>query len=327
MDLKEIGEFGLIDRIKAGTRQQDGIVCGTGEPDRAIRGIGDDCAVIPQRSGKDTLVSTDMLVEGTHFLMGDITPYQLGWKSAAVNLSDIAAMGGKPTAAFLAFALTDSVDTLWTDAFMDGFRCCCDSCGTPLLGGDTTSSKCGLSICVTVLGECGSGNARLRSVAKPGDLVCVTGNLGDSAGGLEVILRGLERTGAAKVLVDRHYHPVPRVTEGLSLASCSGVHAMMDISDGIASDLLHILDESRVSARIDVAKVPQSNELQELWPEKALDLALCGGEDYELLFTVEPAFEPLVSIPHFVIGVIENGAPGTAVWEGLKKNICGFRHF
>lgn len=317
MGLKELGEFGLIGRIRA----DFGAPAGT-------RGIGDDCAVIPQSSGSDTLVSTDMLVEGSHFLLDDVTPWQLGWKSAAVNFSDIAAMGGEPVGSFLAFALPRTLPEGWIEGFMEGYRAISERYGFPLLGGDTTSSPDRLCICVTVLGRSATGSARLRSDARPGDLVCVTGTLGDSAGGLEVVLKGLPKTGDAAFLVDRHYLPTPRMEEGVKLAATPGVHAMMDISDGIGSDLRHILEESVCGAVVDVNALPLSAPLRSFCDARGLDivrLATCGGEDYELLFTVCPDAEAALDVPHTVIGRI-TAEPGLR-WEGSDSDYLGFRHF
>ena len=177
MDLKELGEFGLIRRIAEGI----GVPAG-------VTGIGDDCAVLPQRDGRVTLVSTDMLMDGVHFILDEASPCELGWKSAAVNLSDVAAMGGKPVGTFLAFALPPGLGSAWVDAFMRGYKEISAVCGAPLLGGDTTGSKDRLCVCVTVLGECAAGAEVLRSGARPGDLVCVTGPLGDAAAGLQVVM-------------------------------------------------------------------------------------------------------------------------------------------
>jgi thiamine monophosphate kinase len=253
-----------------------------------VVGIGDDCAVLPQREGVDTLVTTDLLIEGRHFLLSDVSPYELGWKSAAVNISDIAAMGGKPVASFLSIALPkelppvasgrqeglrapatktlrdrshfqsrpeapmsagasgDSVSR-WVDRFIAGFRELSSRFGVPLLGGDTSASPSELFINVTVLGECPHGRAVLRSGAVAGDLICVTGPLGDSAAGLKLILERADSgdtPAPSEALIRRHYLPMPRVAEGMALRECPGVHAMMDISDGIASDLRHILKAS-----------------------------------------------------------------------------------
>lgn len=320
MKMQQLGEFGLIDRIRKMTSV----------PDPSWVGIGDDCAVIPlspETGGapaSDLLVSTDMLVEGTHFLMEDISPRQLGWKSAAVNISDIAAMGGKPIATFLSLALPKTLPEQWMQEFMEGYNGISEKYGAALLGGDTTCSPDRICINVAVLGTCPRGKARLRSAARPGDLVCVTGTLGDSAAGLKLILSGLK--GAAPRLMDRHYTPTPRVEEGLALSCLPGVHAMMDISDGVGSDLRHILDESGVGARIDTGKLPISKELQALCSEKGWDpkeLALSGGEDYELLFTMDPQETP--DIPYTVIGEIT--ANPTVTWEGGSRDYMGYKHF
>lgn len=320
MKMQQLGEFGLIDRIRKMTSV----------PDPSWVGIGDDCAVIPlspETGGapaSDLLVSTDMLVEGTHFLMEDISPRQLGWKSAAVNISDIAAMGGKPIATFLSLALPKTLPEQWMQEFMEGYNGISEKFGAALLGGDTTCSPDRICINVTVLGTCLRGKAKLRSAARPGDLVCVTGTLGDSAAGLRLILGG--QKGAAPRLMDRHYTPTPRVEEGLALSCLPGVHAMMDISDGVGSDLRHILDESGVGARIDTGKLPISKELQALCSEKGWDpkeLALSGGEDYELLFTMDPQETP--DIPYTVIGEIT--ANPTVTWEGGSRDYMGYKHF
>ena len=320
MKMQQLGEFGLIDRIRKMTSV----------PDPSWVGIGDDCAVIPlspETGGapaSDLLVSTDMLVEGTHFLMEDISPRQLGWKSAAVNISDIAAMGGKPIATFLSLALPKTLPEQWMQEFMEGYNGISEKYGAALLGGDTTCSPDRICINVAVLGTCPRGKARLRSAARPGDLVCVTGTLGESAAGLRLILGG--QKGAAPRLMDRHYTPTPRVEEGLALSCLPGVHAMMDISDGVGSDLRHILDESGVGARIDTGKLPISKELQALCSEKGWDpkeLALSGGEDYELLFTMDPQETP--DIPYTVIGEIT--ANPTVTWEGGSRDYMGYKHF
>jgi thiamine-monophosphate kinase len=317
MDLKELGEFGLIERIKEalGGPMPDGVL-----------GIGDDCAVLPQTGGMETLVSTDMLLEGSHFLRGDIPARLLGWKSAAVNFSDIAAMGGRPVGSFLSLGLPAGLDSDWMDAFLAGYKECSQYCGAPLLGGDTTTSQDGIAINVTVIGQCQRGRSRKRSSAVPGDLVCVTGPLGDSAAGLQAILQGVRGSEDAKALVERHYRPVPRVSEGQALAATPGVHAMMDISDGVASDLRHILKASGVGAAVRTQDVPLSAELRRVCAQQGWDatsLALTGGEDYELLFTMAPGTEP--PVPYFVIGTITKEK--TLVWEGSSQDFIGFRHF
>ena len=293
-----------------------------------ITGIGDDCAVIPQKNGRDTLVSTDMLVEGSHFLLDDIPPYRLGWKSAASNFSDIAAMGGFPVGSFLALALPRNLPDGWTDDFLDGYRAISEEYGFPLLGGDTTASQDRLCICVTVLGESPSGKSIKRSGARPGDLICVTGTLGDSAAGLRAILDGIRNDPDSDFLIERHYLPEPRLDEGIRLAACGGVSAMMDISDGVASDIRHIMEESGTGAEINPARLPLSDRMEGFCHRFGYDpirLAACGGEDYELLFTVKPGAEASVNVPHTIIGRITDG--NTLVWTGTDSDFNGFRHF
>lgn len=324
-----LGEFGLIESIGKTFREV--------KRDNACRGIGDDCAILPQRPGMQTLVSTDMLMEGTHFLFNDTSAWDLGWKSAAVNISDIAAMCGKPVATFLSCAIPSKVSVGWIKDFIEGYKACSVKFGAPLLGGDTTSSPDALCINVTVLGECAEGRAKLRCTARPGDLICVTGELGDSAGGLQVILQGLPRKGAAARLVERHYHPMPMIEAGLELAKYEGVHAVMDISDGIASDLRQILEASGVSAVIHTDRIPLSNELVEVFGDDGgrygktpLELAIEGGEDYHLLFTVDPKTEKeLDRVTHYIIGEIteQAGEKPTVEWTGCEADFMGFRHF
>ena len=311
----EKGEFELIDWIKGQFRVPDGVL-----------GIGDDCAVLPQRDGLETLVTTDMLVEGVHFLLEDIDPYSLGWKSAAVNLSDIAGMGGKPVGSFLSCALPKTLDDGFLKGFFEGYKALSERFDCPLLGGDTTSSLDKLCINVTVLGTCEAGRSRKRSAAEPGDLICVTGPLGDSAAGLKVILENAAAEKEESILRERHYRPLPRIEEGMELAATPGVNAMMDISDGIGSDLRHILEESGKGARVDVRSLPLSAELRDLCARRGWDpveLALDGGEDYELLFTCRPG--TAIPVQHTIIGEIL-AAPGLR-WEGTDRDFTGFHHF
>ena len=322
MKLSELGEFGLIEKIRERFPAPDGVT-----------GIGDDCAVLkPRYNNAETLVSTDMLVEGTHFLLKDITPYDLGWKSAAVNLSDIAAMGGQPTGTFLSLALPASTESEWVDEFLRGYGDVSARFNTPLLGGDTTASPDRICINVTVLGEAPYATARKRSDAKKGDMICVTGTLGDSAAGLKAILEKRERDADVTTLIGKHYRPVPRVAEGQQLRLNLGVHAMMDISDGIGSDLMHILEASEVNAEIDLAALPISLALKHVCPRfgwDPLELAVCGGEDYELLFTCTPQAEMLLTVPHFVIGRITDRtlAQPQISWRGATAPFTGFDHF
>lgn len=316
MDIKELGEFGLIEEIRKGIKVPPGIT-----------GIGDDCAVIPQREGVETLVSTDMLIEGRHFLLDDASPYSIGWKSAAVNISDIAAMGGRCTGSFLSFALPEGTSCEWVSEFLKGYKEVSAKYNCPLLGGDTTSSPDRLCISVTVLGESQAGYSVRRGKASAGELICVTGPLGDSACGLNLILNGCKRDEDALRLISKHYLPMPRVDEGRLLAQ-SGACAMMDISDGIGSDLRHILQASGTGAEIDVQSIPLSAEIKRKCAQlgwDAIKLAISGGEDYELLFTISEEDERRLETEHYIIGRITAGSGIT--WKGSDKEYSGYRHF
>lgn len=318
MEITEIGEFGLIERIRQIFTDSGGML-----------GIGDDCAVIPA-GDRDWLITTDMLLEDTHFLRSGITPYDLGWKSLAVNISDVAAMGGTPTASFLSIGIPEGVTVEYMDDFFRGYRDLARKWSVPLLGGDTTRAAGKMAINVGVLGYCPSGQAKLRSGALPGDGIYVTGTLGDSAAGLEIILGG--ETAAYPYLVGRHTRPEPRMEEGRILGSIREVHAMMDISDGIASDLNHILKASGVAASIDLDLLPMSAELREWASEHGKmpeEKAVAGGEDYELLFTAAEGVVLPETISATRIGTI---CPGTGIkylrnGKEINWTPVGFDHF
>ena len=320
------GEFEIIERIRQ-------IMEEVAVPEKGSMGIGDDCAVI--EAGGQIIVSTDMLVEGSHFLFSDIDPYDLGWKSAAVNISDIAAMGGAPVGTFLSLGLPKGLSDEWIDAFSRGYRDLSLRYGAKLLGGDTTSSPLGVVINVTVTGRIPEGSRLLkRSAAKPGDLIAVGGNLGDSGGGLKLILGSAERGEDEQILIKRHYRPIPQISLGQQLAANGKTHAAMDISDGLAGDLMHILKASGVDARVHLDKLPISDELRRCSLRYGWDsalLAATAGEDYVLLFTAAPDAE----LPEgcTVVGSIlerqteqaniqwmRNGNP-------LRESLSGFTHF
>lgn len=274
MNLKDLGEFGLISRIAGRVKPRSGVEVG----------IGDDAAVTRPTDGCFTLTTTDMLVEGVHFDLSLCDPITLGRKSLSVNLSDIAAMGGEPRYFLLSMAIPPSFPVAFLDDFTKGMLQRADEFGVGLIGGDTSSSKGGLVLSVTVIGEQQPERIVQRNGAKPGDLIFVTGSLGDSALGLELLKRG-ERSGSA---AERHLDPLPRVREGMALAAARIPTAMIDVSDGLAADLGHVLENSSVSARLLVHKIPLSTFFREKYAtlsDEALSLALAGGEDYELLFT------------------------------------------
>jgi thiamine-monophosphate kinase len=247
---------------------------------RAILGVGDDCALLPLAQGHEMAVSTDMLVEGTHFL-ADTDPRRLGHKTLAVNLSDLAAMGAIPRFATLALALPDVRDA-WLADFAAGFFALADRHGVELMGGDTTRGP--LNLCVTIFGEVPRGQAIRRSGAASGDDVWVSGTLGDAALGLlalrdEAILAPAERA----FCVGRLESPEPRVDLGQAMRGVST--SMIDLSDGLAGDLAHLARASGTAARINVDALPLSFAMRDQPQARRLRCALAGGDDYELCFT------------------------------------------
>ena len=325
MKVNEIGEFGLIERIAESFKNLI---------PQGWEGIGDDCAVIPWGDGRSLVVTTDLLIENIHFLRDRITPYELGYKSLAVNLSDVAAMGARPVGTFLSIGLpSGTVEVEWCDAFFEGYR----SFGVPLLGGDTTSSPKGIVINITVLGTAENDHIKRRNGAQAGDYIALTGPLGDSAGGLQAMLDNLPHNDETKELIKRHHRPRPHLAEGEWLGSQPGVHAMMDVSDGVASDLLHILRTSSLSAIIDTASIPISPLLRKtasLYEWDTLKMALTGGEDYVLLITldhqqatrIQANFARQFGQELYIIGECRDGEPGI-IYSGADSIFTGYKHF
>ena len=319
MKLSKIGEFGLIRRFSPPFLK--GLPPG-------IVGIGDDCAVLPWKKDAHLLVTTDMLIEDIHFLRTRISPRDLGAKSLAVNLSDIAAMGGTPRSAFLSVGLPGGSRVEWIDEFFRGIKALAQAEKVRLLGGDTTGSPGPLVINIGLLGEVHPARVKYRSGAKSGDVISVTGFLGDSGGGLRVLLENRPLDRDEKHLVRRHHRPRAHLAEGAWLAAKSDVAAMMDVSDGIDSDLQRIMERSRCGASIDLEKLPLSEPLQRAAKKYGWNIhevAAAGGEDYCLLVMVRPlrfekiaaAYERKFRRPLSRIGVI------TGEKEGLKYKFKG----
>ncbi|RKP51133.1 thiamine-phosphate kinase [Trinickia fusca] len=270
-----LSEFSLIERFFARRARHD--------TRDAVLGIGDDCALLAPSPGELLAISTDMLVEGRHFLP-DVDPHALGHKALAVNLSDLAAMGARPRAFTLALALQTPRED-WLEAFSDGLFALAERYGCALIGGDTTRGP--LNLCLTVFGDVPPDRALRRDAARAGDDIWVSGTLGDARAALG-ILRGewpasLWEADEAAALKHALERPEPRVTLGLALRGIA--HAALDISDGLAGDLAHILERSRVAATVDVDCVPRSRALRKLPADVQLRCALAGGDDYELCFT------------------------------------------
>ena len=258
-------EFGFIDTIKS---LFDHI------PSNGFEGIGDDCAVLPLGDGDALVFTTDVLIEDIHFLRRGASAFEIGAKSLSVNLSDVAAMGARPVAALLSLALTADARGEWAMEFMRGYRSVSERWGVALVGGDTSSSLSSLSVSVTAIGRVNMNNIKRRSSAVEGDTIMVCGTLGESAEGLRDILAGRCDTAAAHA----HRNPEAQIREGIWLGGRKEVHAMMDLSDGLASDLMHILKASGVGAVVDTESIPAYSDTA---------TAVCGGEDYKLLFTVD----------------------------------------
>ncbi len=319
-----------------------------GDAPGLARGIGDDAAVLRQFTGSDTVITADLLVEDIDFRRDTTPPAQLGHKALAVSLSDIAAMGARPRWALLSLAIPPDVwDSNFVADFYAGFFALADRYDVRLIGGDVSRTPEKIVIDSIVLGECNSQRSIHRSGASPGDLLFVTGSLGGAAAGLRLIEQGArieeERSDepewrAIQELLLRHLRPEPRVGWGVVLGQERLASAMIDISDGLSSDLHHLCGESNAGARIDSARLPVDQRVANLCGRRALDpllLALHGGEDFELLFTVAP--ENLSKLPVKVdgislsrIGEIRNSAEGIYIAEGSRVwdlKPSGWEHF
>jgi thiamine-monophosphate kinase len=282
MKIKDIGEFGLIERIhaKAGRSSYPVVI-----------GIGDDASVLDVGPRNQVVTTTDMLVEGVHFLKDAIDPFDLGFKAHAVNLSDIAAMGATPAQSFLSLGLPADMDVETIDIFMDGFLKAGE--GVPLSGGDTVSSPEGWLISVTVIGIAPSGRVLRRDAAVPGESIWLCGPVGDSAAGLSILLGRSRKVNdqVSQFLIKRHNRPMPQVRMGRILLEAGISNCAIDVSDGLLQDLGHICERSQLGAELELEHIPLSGPIKELAEANEVDpyaWALRGGEDYSLLFTVKP---------------------------------------
>jgi thiamine-monophosphate kinase len=336
-----MNEFEFIRRLRAQVESQ-------GPSAQVVRGIGDDAAVIKPGDGRELVVTADLLIEDIDFRRATITPELLGHKALAVSLSDVAAMGSEPRWAMLSIGIpsdawsVDFIDQLYEGAFKLANRY-----RIRLVGGDTSRAPDKIVLDSIVLGDCAAGRAVLRSGAKPGDFLYVTGELGGAAAGLRLLKRGAKlgakrgnqsEAQAMEKVLQRQLSPEPRVGWGLVIGQEQLASAMIDISDGLSSDLLHLCEESHVGALIDAAKIPIDESVVALVGRRALDplqLALHGGEDFELLFTVAPTKvsklpKRVDGVPVTRIGTIEPAAKGIRVAEGSliwELEAGGFQHF
>ena len=283
-------------------------------------GVGDDSALLTPPPNQQLVICADTLVAGRHFPL-DTNPHAIGWKSVAVNLSDIAAMGAKPHSILLALSLPQ-IDHDWLKGFSQGLYDCCDQFGVSLIGGDTTQSP-HLTISVTALGWIETGQAITRSGAQVGDYVCVSGQVGDAAYALQHLGHPLQK---------RLDYPTPRCALGEVLKGLAS--SMIDISDGLAQDLGHILKASHVGATLDLDQLPIDAALKKLQQEKQWQYALAGGDDYELCFTISPQnYEKLLQQQLDVditrIGKIAQEKGLTFVQNGVDHSLQfhGYQHF
>ncbi len=344
--LSTIGEFGLISRIAAGVSGHENI----------ITGIGDDAAVTAITAGMQLLTSTDMLVEDVHFRRSWHDPYRLGRKSLAVSISDIAAMGGIPCWALLSLAIPPELPLEFVDDFMRGFLAMASENQVFLIGGDTCSSRSGLTVSVTIMGEQYPGMIVRRSGALPDDDIWVTGTLGDAALGLEIVedadsapLTGnrLPKRRSSngigddpQFLINRLLDPTPRVSAALALAESAVSTAMIDVSDGILADYGHLAEQSGVGGCIQLDDLPLSASFRRHTahlPVIPYHLALSGGEDYELCFTAHRSKREKIidyvknsGIAATRIGIVTSSPEVTVVNRDGSRytaQIEGFNHF
>jgi thiamine-monophosphate kinase len=331
MKVSKIGEFGLIDLLSKmiAKAKVDRLA-----PDRPLISIGDDAAAW-RTDNSIELATVDAMVEDVHFSF-DTTPWQdLGWKSLAINLSDIAAMGGVPEYALVALTLPEETKVVDVTALYEGMIELAKETGTGIVGGNISRAPL-VSVTITVIGKSLTRDMLLRSAAKPGDIVAVTGHPGSAVAGLEMLTQELKfKQQATEYLKGAFLHPVPRLAEGQILVK-NGIKAAIDISDGLVADLRHICEASKASARIDVDLLPIHHLVRANYGEKARGMALSGGEDYELLFTGRAEainrVKAELKCPVTIIGEIASGAPGTielldAVGKAIKLNKTGWQHF
>ncbi|MCC6544096.1 MAG: thiamine-phosphate kinase [Nitrospirae bacterium] len=344
MDIEQLGEAGLIQRIKRKIPANDPSI---------VLGIGDDAAIIDP-SGRDLLLSTDTIREGIHFSMKYYSFFDIGWKAVAVSISDIAAMGGVPKYLLLSMAMPDKVPVKNIDRLLDGVAEISNIYNVSIIGGNLSRSMQGVVVDTTIVGEVSGGKALLRSGARIGDLIYVTGFPGMSAMGLSILK---SRVGGqsgrafnsvqkpvkpgAKTFINSHLRPVPRVSAGLVISKSKSSTAAIDISDGLLADLAHICDRSKVGARIFCNLLPLPavpGNISKFLASKPLFYALYGGEDYELLFTVRSddrtKFESLCrrqDVKCTMIGQITHAEEGLRlINEDNKESIIepyGYDHF
>ena len=334
MDIGEIGELGLIEKIRQ-------IVAKKSFP--VVIGIGDDAAVIDTSADRQTLITTDVLVEEIHFKMDYFTYEQLGYRAMAANLSDIAAMAGNPEFAVVSIAITNTIAVSDIEKLYTGMKKLADRYNVVIIGGDTTRSKYGMFINIALIGSVQKGKYTTRSNAQIGDGIYITGNLGGSFAGMKLLSSKVKA--ALKYesqLKERHLAPNPRISEAQYLCEHILLNSMIDVSDGLASELNHICRCSNVGATIDENLIPLEPGIEELASqcgESAIDYALTGGEDFELVFTarmgnvehIKKDFEQKFKLALTKVGQIVEAKYGitmsTSAGNRIPLDYKGWNHF
>ncbi|GIX47580.1 MAG: thiamine-monophosphate kinase [Candidatus Tectimicrobiota bacterium] len=284
MQVQAVGEFALIARLqqRLPPPQEARVVCG----------IGDDCAVLRLPAGSDLLLTTDTQEEEVHFRRAWATPEDIGWRCLAVNVSDIAAMGGMPVAAVVALSLPPDLEVAFVEGLYDGLQAVATAYSCPIVGGNVSKTAGKLAVTISVLGEVPRGQALRRSGARVGDEIWVTGTLGEAKAGLEALRHAPRLAGLATERVcERYRRPRPRLHEAWYLREHGGLHSLIDLSDGLSSDLAHICQASGVGAVLEAAQLPLAEETRRVAAALGADplaYALHGGEDFELCFTAPP---------------------------------------
>lgn len=333
MNLSELGEFGLIERLKRRIGNP---------PPHVVVGIGDDAAALDIGNGRLCLITTDALLQGIHFDLSFVTPYEAGWRTMAASLSDIAAMGGEPLGATVAMCLPRDTAVEDVDEICEGMKAVADPFGCPIVGGDTTGSTSGIVLTITVVGRVEADRLIRRSGAQVGDILCVTGDLGASRAGLSVLRRyGRSYPDRFAPAVRRHLLPFPRVSFSRLLGETVRPHAAIDISDGLSSEVGHVCAASQTGAVIRASHIPVAPSTAEVAGEEGVppvDFALTGGEDFELLIALDPSdFDKAASVsshlslPFSPIGEVLPAGEGisTSGADGLRKRLSsrGYQHF
>lgn len=320
--LSEIGEFSLIARLLRDVPTGEGVIVGP----------GDDCAVV-DCGGAPLLLTCDASIEGIHFRREWADAEAIGWKAAASAISDIAAMGGRPRFMLITLASPPDEDVAFLEGLYRGLAAAAAHCGAAIVGGDTTRSPSGVMLDIMVTGEAAGPRLLRRSGARAGDLLAVTGHPGQAAAALLALQRGMDPGELARA----HFHPIPRIAEGQWLAAQPGVHAMLDLSDGLLQDAGHIANTVCMGVDIAPEKIPLSAAMRRLlasMDEEAAIVAASGGEDYELIVAVEPAgfgamqaaFQERFDLPLNAVGQFTSAWQGVRI-QGETPARAGFNHF